>query len=137
MLDLRSWRERVWGPACERAGVSATPYGGRHSYASALIHEGRALPYVTAALGHSSATTTLNHYAHVFDEARLGTGVQFVDAIRAARTELERSGVWPECVSRPVRTLRRALPKSQAAPEQGFSEERETGLESATLSPTR
>jgi hypothetical protein len=70
-LDLSNWRTRVWDPARVRAGVRAVPYDGRHTFASLLIHEGRPVPYVTAALGHASAGTTLNHYAHVFDEARL------------------------------------------------------------------
>ena len=64
----------------------------RHTYASLLIHEGRALPYVTAALGHASATTTLDHYAHVFDEPRLAPAVGMVEAIETARAD-SRPGV--------------------------------------------
>ena len=82
VIDLNNWRRRVWIPACEAAGVRTTPYDGRHTYASLLIHEGRSLPYVTAALGHASATTTLRHYVHMIDEARLATGVPMVVAIR-------------------------------------------------------
>lgn len=52
-----------------------------YTYASLLIHEGRSLPYVTAALGHSSAKTTLDHYAHLYAEAELGTGVRMADAV--------------------------------------------------------
>jgi integrase len=105
-IDLRLWRRRVWQPACTKAKLEATPYDGRHSYASLLIHEGRSIPYVTAALGHSSAATCLNHYAHVFDESRLGTGASMVTAIHAARGELERSGVRPVCAQNPPRVLR-------------------------------
>jgi integrase len=40
-LDLRTWRRRIWKPACQRAGViGATPYELRHTYASLLIHGG-------------------------------------------------------------------------------------------------
>jgi integrase len=106
-IDLRLWRRRVWQPACITAKVDATPYDGRHTYASLLIHEGRSMPYVAAALGHSSATTTLNHYAHLFDNARLGTGAEMVASITAARGELERSGVRPVCATNPPRILRR------------------------------
>ena len=81
---------------------------GRHTYASLLIHEGRSLPYVTAALGHASPTTTLNHYAHVFDEARLATGVPMIEAVETARALLEARGVYPVCTSDPVRALRSA-----------------------------
>ena len=63
--------------------MRATPYDGRHTFASLLIHEGRALPYVTAAMGHASPTTTLPHYAHVFDDARLAPATPMVAAIRA------------------------------------------------------
>ncbi|MEZ0284412.1 MAG: tyrosine-type recombinase/integrase [Thermoleophilia bacterium] len=108
VLDLDNWRSRVWSAACQAAGVKAAPYDGRHTYASLLIHEGRALPYVTAALGHASATTTLDHYAHVFDEARLAPAVGMVEAIEAARTDLERRGVYPMCTRHPVRVLRAA-----------------------------
>jgi len=96
----------VWGPACEPAGVTATPYDGRHTYASLLIHEGRALPYVTAALGHASARTTLDHYAHLFDSARLATGVPMLEAIAAARGELRAAGVYPMCTEHPLRWIR-------------------------------
>ena len=105
-IDLRLWRRRIWQPACTKAKVEATPYDGRHSYASLLIHEGRSIPYVTAALGHSSAATTLTHYAHVFDETRLGTGASMVTAITTARGELARSGVRPVCAQDPPRVLR-------------------------------
>ena len=103
---LNNRRSRVWADACETARVKAAPYDGRHTYASLLIHEGRALPYVTAALGHASATTTLDHYAHVFDEARLAPAVGMVEAIETARAELEARGVYPMCTRHPVRVLR-------------------------------
>ena len=105
-LNFRNWRRRVWQPACDRAGVRATPYDGRHTYASLLIHEGRSIPYVTAALGQASATTALNHYAHVFDHARLATAVPMVDAIRAARAEIAAAGLPSACLEHPVRVLR-------------------------------
>src|SRR6185503_15837837 len=41
MLDLRNWRKRAWDPACMTAGVRATPYDCRDTFASLLIHEGR------------------------------------------------------------------------------------------------
>lgn len=109
-LDLRNWRRRVWQPACERAGVKATPYDGRHTYASLLIHEGRSIPYVTAALGHASATTTLDHYAHLFDASRLAPMAPMVESIVAARGELRAAGVYPACTQNPVRVLRAPRP---------------------------
>jgi integrase len=87
VIDLDNWRRRVWKPAVARAGVDMIFRYGRHTYASLLIHEGRSLPSVTAALGHESSTTTLRHYAHVFAAARLATAVKMVPAIEAARAE--------------------------------------------------
>jgi len=46
-------------------------------------------------LGHSSATTTLDHYAHVFDETRLAPMASMVDAIEAARAEVANGSVRP------------------------------------------
>src|SRR6476646_2579485 len=76
-LDLHAWRRRVRRPACAAVGVKASPYSGRHSYASLLIHEGRSLPFVSASMGHSSPTTTLEHYIHAFEAARHGTAVRW------------------------------------------------------------
>ena len=71
-VDLHNWRRRVWTTACAAAGVKAAPYDCRHTYASLLIHEGRSLPFVSASM--STATTVLEHYAHAFEQARLGDG---------------------------------------------------------------
>jgi len=93
--NLNNWRKRVWQPAVERAGIApCTPYDGRHTFASLLIHEGRSLPYVAAAMG-SSAQTVLKHYTHLFDEARLAPRVSMLEAIRAARVDLCSPNVDP------------------------------------------
>ncbi len=96
-VDLNNWRRRVWIPATQRAGVRATPYDGRHTYASLLIHEGRSRLLVAAAMGHSTGETVWRHSAHVFEAARLGVGIPMVEAVRAAREELAASGVY-RCV---------------------------------------
>jgi integrase len=113
--DLNNWRARTWKTACEAASVRTTPYDGRHSYASLLIHEGRSLPYVTAALGHASATTTLNHSAHVFDEAGLATGAPMIEAVETARGLLEARHVYPVCTRDPIRVLRSAPKAARTA----------------------
>lgn len=104
-LDLHAWRRRVRRPACAAVGVKASPYSGRHSYASLLIHEGRSLPFVAASMGHSSATTTLEHYSHPFEVARHGTAVQIVDAIIEARRAVRKT-----CATIEPRRLRQAAP---------------------------
>jgi integrase len=100
-VDLHNWRRRVW----KNAFPASSPYDGRHTYASLLIHEGRSLPYVAAALGHSSAKTSLDHYAHMYAEARLQTAVRMVDAITTAR-----SGVLKTCSTAEPRRLRQSAP---------------------------
>ena len=134
-LDLSNWRTRVWDLGRERAGVRAVPYDGRHTFASLLIHEGRPLPYVTAAMGHASAVTTLNHCAHVFDEARLAPAESMVGAIRAARAQIEAERLRETCAEPAVggsSTLR--ADRSDQLVFQRLSRKRETGLEPATLS---
>ena len=46
----------------------------RHLNASLLINSGADVKTVAASLGHSSATTTLNIYAHTFEEAQARAG---------------------------------------------------------------
>ena len=89
-MNLGNWRRRVFDPACAAAGVQATPYDGRHTFASLLIHAGYSVPYVSAALGHRDATTTWRNYAHAFDEARLAPALGVVDAIMDARAKVAR-----------------------------------------------
>lgn len=105
-IDLNNWRGRVWKPAVDSAGVDAAPYDLRHTFASLLIHEGRSLPYVTAAMGHASATTTLRHYAHMLDEQRLGTAANMVSEIEKARR-----GVHDLCTLPQPRRLRQVAPR--------------------------
>jgi len=105
-LDLRNWRNRVWKPACESAGIDAAPYDLRHTYASLLIHEGRSLAYVAASMGHSTAVTTLTHYSHMFDEQRLATGVRMVDAVADARRSVRNP-----CAPSTPRRLHQAAPR--------------------------
>src|SRR5262245_16664358 len=44
-------------------------------------------------MGHASATTTLRHNRHVFDESRLAPATPMVEAIRAARAEIAGSNL--------------------------------------------
>jgi integrase len=112
-LDLGNWRSRTWAKACALAVVTATPYDGRHTYASLLIHEGRSPLLVAAALGHSSAELVWRRYAHVFDEARLAPNVPMVEAIEAARASVDLSGVRPMYAGGPERDLPAAPPEAE------------------------
>jgi integrase len=102
--NLNNWRARVWQPAVERAGIApCTPYDGRHTFASLLIHEGKSMPYVAAAMG-SSGQTIHKHYSHMFDEARLDTAKPMVEAIAEARAAV--AGMRDVCAPAPVTVLR-------------------------------
>jgi len=72
--DYQNWTRRIFAPAARDAGITATPYTLRHSFASLLIHAGEPVTYVAAQLGHAP-TMTLDTYAHVF--ADLERGVDF------------------------------------------------------------
>jgi integrase len=52
-----------------------------------LIAEGRTVLQVAAWLGHSSSTTTLNHYGHLFEEAQLAPGETLEEAVMRERAE--------------------------------------------------
>jgi integrase len=86
ILHWKNWFRRVWKPAALRAGVEATPYELRHTYASLLLHAGTSIPAAAAALGHANPTLTLNTYAHVYADAQLTPHQPMGDAIVAART---------------------------------------------------
>jgi integrase len=87
-LHPGNWRNRSWAPACEAAGVRATPYDLRHSYASLLFHEGQGIREVMLAMGHDSPTTTERHYLHIYEEARLAPRVGLAEAALAARASV-------------------------------------------------
>lgn len=55
-----------------RAGVETTFHGLRHFYASSLIESGASVVMVQRALGHASASMTLDVYSHLFPGAGEG-----------------------------------------------------------------
>jgi integrase len=66
-----SFNDSVWKPALRRAGLS-TEFGihaCRHTYASALIAQGRNVKEVQAALGHATAAETYDTYLHLWPGA--------------------------------------------------------------------
>ncbi|MGH2913530.1 MAG: tyrosine-type recombinase/integrase [Solirubrobacteraceae bacterium] len=89
--DWGNWRSRQWADASRAAGLQATPrpYDLRHSFASLLLAEGRAIHYVAAQLGHSPALT-LSTYGHLFaeyeDAERIDAEAEIAAARAAGRT---------------------------------------------------
>lgn len=85
---MDNWRKRVFDPACKKAGIEATPYTLRHSFASLLIHAHYPITYVAAAMRHSPAMT-LKHYAHVIADLDPAVRIDPEQAILEARGELQ------------------------------------------------
>ncbi len=62
-------------------------YGLRHTAASIMIREGIDAREVAARLGHSQTSTTLNIYAHAFEDANARATAAIADALSNARRE--------------------------------------------------
>jgi integrase len=64
-----------WRQTRRRAGLGTVRYHDlRHAFASMLISAGCSVKAVSKALGHSSASTTLNLYSHLWPATRTGSG---------------------------------------------------------------
>lgn len=76
---------RIWVPACQRAGLDPrpSPHDCRHSHASWLISDGIGLEAVQDQLGHESYETTRKVYAHLLPAVGVAAG-------RAASAAMER-----------------------------------------------
>lgn len=77
------WTNRLWRPTVKVLGMDWRPYEMRHTFASALIAEGRTVVEAAAELGHSSPSTTLDHYAHLWGASC--DHVTLLDVVVAAR----------------------------------------------------
>lgn len=67
---------RIWKPACERAGIEPRPglHATRHTFASWLLSEGQHIEAVQDQLGHESAQTTRSIYAHLLPAVGVAAG---------------------------------------------------------------
>jgi len=63
-----NWYRRVWKPTVRKAGLreNLTLHDLRKQYASVMVRKGRSAAFLQAAMGHSSAVTTLSWYVGVF-----------------------------------------------------------------------
>lgn len=77
-----------WTTTLDRVGLRARMHDLRHFYASGLIAAGCDVVTVQRALGHSSATTTLNTYSHLWPTAE--------DRTRAAAADLFLSATFSQ-----------------------------------------
>lgn len=83
-----NWRKRVFDPACQKAGIVATPYTLRHSFASLLIHAHYPVTYVAQQMRHG-LDMTMRHYAHVIADLDPAIRIDPSEAIFQARGELK------------------------------------------------
>ncbi len=68
-LRRRNFRRRVFDPAASAAGLEAlSPHALRHTCASLMIASGATVKAVQEALGHATATMTLDRYGHLFGD---------------------------------------------------------------------
>ncbi len=66
-LRRRNFRRRVFDPAVRAAGLEElSPHALRHTCASLMIASGATVKAVQEALGHATATMTLDRYGHLF-----------------------------------------------------------------------
>jgi integrase len=85
-LDDHNLRHRVWEPLLTVAGFRHRRlHDLRHSFASLLLQDGAELLYVSEQLGHSTASFTLERYAHLLPRNRRGY-VNRVDDMAPAGT---------------------------------------------------
>jgi len=86
-----------WTAACDAAGVRVNLHSLRHFFASGLIAAGCDVVTVQRALGHSSATTTLSVYAHLWpsaeDRTRAAAAGLVADVLGGPADGLRTSGV--------------------------------------------
>ncbi|MDQ3661437.1 MAG: site-specific integrase [Actinomycetota bacterium] len=70
LLRSPNWRQRVWQPALQAAGVptSIRIHDLRHTCASLLIEQGAHPKAIQEHLGHKSITTTLDRYGHLLPQ---------------------------------------------------------------------
>lgn len=67
-VHTSDWNRDVFKPTTRRAMLpNLTLHDLRHTFASALIHQGQSVKYVQTVMGHASAETTLDVYGHLFE----------------------------------------------------------------------
>src|SRR5215831_16386770 len=85
-LDVNRFRKGPWRIALAKAGLAyRRPYALRHTFATLLLAQGQSIKYVAAQLGHSSAMTTLAHYARWMPAERLEAPGRLEAQLSAAR----------------------------------------------------
>ncbi len=105
-IRYTSFTRRVWQPALAQAGL---PHMGlhalRHTCAALLISQGAHPKAIQSHLGHSSITTTLDRYGHLFEDEHEKLAGR-LDAAYAELVHTKSSLSSPAAQPRPKRRLR-------------------------------
>lgn len=78
-MSAHNFRRRVFNPAAERAGVTATPHTLRHTHGSLMYAASGDIAQVAVRLGHEDPSFTLSTYVHAVDTG----GTDFLDDLAA------------------------------------------------------
>ncbi len=79
--------DRIWNRALKDADLKARPsYQLRHTFATLCILKGFPLPYIAKALGHSTISTLIQHYAGWIDAATQDNNERLRSAFDAKKT---------------------------------------------------
>jgi len=82
---------RIWTPACERAGLDPRPrvHDARHTHASWLIARGIRLEVIQDRLGHEDYNTTRRIYGHLMPDLKREAGLAASAAFESRPRELD------------------------------------------------
>ena len=101
-LLLSGRRRRVRFPAVAAAGIApCTPYDGRRTFISLMIHAGATPVAVAAEVGHSNARMIWEHDASLFRAAQRVPKLPIEKQIARARKDLGRPGNVPQMFPNP------------------------------------
>jgi integrase len=82
-LNLNNWRNRIWYPALEAAGIDKRgPYHSRHSFASEALAAGVSIFQLSRLMGASVETIEM-HYGHLARDSE-----ETLRALLSARSEV-------------------------------------------------
>ena len=92
MVRLSNWRQRIWQPAVEQAGLApgATSYVLRHTAVSLMAQQGVPVLTAAAALGHDPAIYICT-YAHLYP-GDLRSAAAAIDAAQTATRKAKTEG---------------------------------------------
>lgn len=94
-LRRGNFRRREWGPAIERAGIEPLRFHDlRHTCAALLIAQGAHVKEIQMRLGHSSITTTLDVYGHLFPSMDAALTDRLDSVLREAKAAPDLGQIW-------------------------------------------